>query len=48
MEVRFFTLGVIDLIAGIILFFDISMIVKIISIVLIAKGLITVVKAWQH
>ncbi len=48
MYITFMVLGLIDLIAGSILFFDKSMVVKIIAIALITKGVISVVKAIQH
>lgn len=48
MYITFLILGLIDLIAGGILFFNASLIVKIIAIALLTKGIISVVKAVQH
>ena len=48
MQITFLILGLIDLIAGTILFFDASLLVKIISIALLTKGIVSVVKAVQH
>jgi len=44
MDVLFFALGVIDLVAGGILFMDPSMVVKIIGAILLGKGIITIFK----
>ncbi len=44
----FVALGIVDLIAGGILFFEASVIVKIIAVVLLTKGIITVLKSIQH
>ena len=48
MYITFLILGLIDLIAGGILFFNVSLIVKIIAIALLTKGIVSVVKAIQH
>lgn len=48
MYITFMILGLIDLIAGAVLFFDSSLLVKIIAIALITKGIVSVVKAVQH
>ena len=48
MYITFMILGLIDLIAGAILFFNASLLVKIIAIALLTKGIVSVVKALQH
>jgi uncharacterized membrane protein HdeD (DUF308 family) len=48
MYLTFMLLGVVDLIAGLILFFNESMIVKLVAISLLTKGIISVIKAVQH
>lgn len=48
MDLVFLTLGAIDLIAGGILFFDASLLAKIIAVLLITKGAITIFKSVQH
>jgi uncharacterized membrane protein HdeD (DUF308 family) len=48
MYITFMLLGIVDLIAGLILFFNQSMVVKLISIALLTKGIISVIKAVQH
>jgi|GEM_PF-2358738 len=48
MYITFLILGLIDLVAGGILFFNASLIVKIIAIALLTKGIVSVVKAIQH
>jgi hypothetical protein len=45
MNFTFMSLGLIDLVAGAILFFEPSVIVKVISVVLMTKGILTFVKA---
>jgi hypothetical protein len=48
MDMLFVALGIVDLIAGGILFFEASVIVKIIAVALLTKGIITVLKSIQH
>jgi len=48
MDFLFFALGIIDLIAGGILFFEASLLVKIIAVILLTKGIITVFKSIVH
>jgi hypothetical protein len=48
MEVRIFTLGIVDLIAGGVLFFEQSMLVKVLAIAMLLKGAYTVLNAIQH
>lgn len=48
MYITFMLLGIVDLIAGLILFFNSSMVVKLISIALLTKGIISVIRALQH
>ncbi len=48
MDMLFVALGIVDLIAGGILFFEASVLVKIISVVLLTKGIITILKSIQH
>ena len=45
MDVLFCVLGAVDLIAGSILFMDPSMVVKIIGVILLGKGIITIIKS---
>ena len=48
MDILFLVLGIIDLIAGGILFFELSLLVKIIAVLLITKGVVTIFKSIQH
>lgn len=48
MDMLFLALGAIDLIAGGILFFETSVLVKLIAVLLLTKGIITVLKSVQH
>jgi len=48
MYLRFLALGLIDLVAGGILFFNEPIHIKIIAIALLTKGAITAIKSIQH
>jgi energy-converting hydrogenase Eha subunit C len=48
MEMMFMALGLIDFVAGGILFLDISPLTKLIAIALLTKGFVTVFKSIQH
>lgn len=48
MYLTFMLLGIVDLIAGLILFFNDSMVVKLVAVALLTKGIISVIKAVQH
>jgi hypothetical protein len=48
MDLLFIALGAIDVIAGAILFFDVSAIAKIIAVLLITKGVLTLFKSILH
>ncbi len=48
MDVLFLFLGLIDLIAGGILFFEPALPVKVIAVILLTKGFVTVFKSIEH
>jgi uncharacterized membrane protein HdeD (DUF308 family) len=48
MYIRFMLLGLLDIVGGTILLFELSMLVKLIAIALITKGILSFVRATQH
>ena len=48
MDFVFLALGLIDLIAGCMLFFEASLLVKIIAVFLLTKGIVTIFKSIEH
>ena len=48
MDVLFLALGILDLIAGSILFLEVSDLIKLVGILLLTKGFITVFKSVWH
>lgn len=48
MDVLFLALGILDLIAGSILFLEVSDLIKLVGILLLTKGFITIFKSVWH
>jgi len=48
MELLFLALGLVDFIAGVILFFEPSALTKLIAVILLTKGTLTIFKSIQH